>query len=220
MREKKMGKKMRGKKMGKKMRDIQDYYFKEAKRLGYSARSVFKLKEIAEKFGLRRVGGEILDLGAYPGSWGEYMEREWGIGEVVAVDMKVPVGWESSGVRWVKKDILELEFRDFGRRFDLVLSDAAPMTRGGDLDHQVSLELCRKVLEVASWGLKGKGDCVCKVLGGEDLKGFVEEARVYFKKLKLYKPKELSFGESGVVYYWAGVSGGRGREWVRGWGKI
>ena len=88
------------------MKGIQDYYFKEAKRLGYSARSVFKLKEISEKFGLKRVGGEVLDLGAYPGSWGEYMAREWGIAEVIAVDIQIPKGRKSRRIRWVKKDIL------------------------------------------------------------------------------------------------------------------
>ena len=205
------------------MRKIQDGYFKEAKRLGYSARSVFKLEEMAKKFGLGRGVRRVLDLGAYPGSWGEYMAREWGIAEVVAVDIRIPEISKSRKVRWVKKNLLELEFGDLGGKFDLVLSDALAGTSGsGDLDHQVSLELSWKVLEVASWVLKGSGGWVCKIFGGEDLRDFVEEARVYFERFKLYKPRScrsasrelyligLGFRGKGV---WKGVWKGGCKEW-------
>ena len=48
---------------------VTDFYAKEAKRLGYVARSALKLSEIQAKFGVIRRGGLVLDLGCHPGAW-------------------------------------------------------------------------------------------------------------------------------------------------------
>lgn len=48
---------------------VQDQYFREAKRLGYRARSAFKLLGVQEKFNLIKPGMHVLDAGAAPGSF-------------------------------------------------------------------------------------------------------------------------------------------------------
>ena len=59
-----------------------DYFAIKAQKEGYPARSVYKLKEMDEKFGLLqfRKGGvslfRVLDLGAAPGSWSLYILRK------------------------------------------------------------------------------------------------------------------------------------------------
>lgn len=48
---------------------IQDQYFEKAKKLGYRARSAFKLIEIQEKFSVIKPGMNVLDVAAAPGSF-------------------------------------------------------------------------------------------------------------------------------------------------------
>jgi len=55
-----------------------DHWSLKAQKEGYPARSVYKLKEMDEKFGLLRNvrGGRVLDIGAAPGSWSLYALRK------------------------------------------------------------------------------------------------------------------------------------------------
>ena len=62
---------------------------KKARKLGYAARSVFKLEELDKRFRLLRSGDVVLDLGAAPGSWSQYASQRIGRdGLLVAVDLK------------------------------------------------------------------------------------------------------------------------------------
>lgn len=56
-----------------------DHYSLKAQKEGYPARSVYKLKEMDEKFSLVKSGRlpfKVLDLGAAPGSWSLYVLRK------------------------------------------------------------------------------------------------------------------------------------------------
>ncbi len=55
-----------------------DYYTKKAKDENYAARSVFKLKEMDQKYKIFKSGQNILDLGAAPGSWSQYASEKIG----------------------------------------------------------------------------------------------------------------------------------------------
>jgi len=57
-----------------------DFWQQKARNEGYPARSVYKLKEIDEKFGLLKPGRaafRVLDIGAAPGSWSLYVLRKF-----------------------------------------------------------------------------------------------------------------------------------------------
>lgn len=49
--------------------EAQDPYFEKAKKLGYRARSAFKLLEIQEKYQILKPGMNVLDVAAAPGSF-------------------------------------------------------------------------------------------------------------------------------------------------------
>jgi 23S rRNA U2552 (ribose-2'-O)-methylase RlmE/FtsJ len=49
--------------------EVQDPYFAKAKKLGYRARSAFKLLEIQEKYNILKPGMNVLDVAAAPGSF-------------------------------------------------------------------------------------------------------------------------------------------------------
>lgn len=48
---------------------IHDPYFEKAKKLGYRARSAFKLLEIQEKYGFIKPKMNVLDVASAPGSF-------------------------------------------------------------------------------------------------------------------------------------------------------
>jgi len=51
-------------------------YYRRAKREGYRSRAVYKLSQIDEKFSLIRDGMDVLDLGASPGGWSQYISED------------------------------------------------------------------------------------------------------------------------------------------------
>ena len=55
-------------------RELQDFFFKEAKRNGFRSRAAYKLTEIDDKRNLLSKKDVVLDLGAAPGSW---LPRPW-----------------------------------------------------------------------------------------------------------------------------------------------
>lgn len=180
------------------MKEVQDFYFKKAKKEGYPARSVYKLEEAQQKYGLLRKGDTVLDLGCQPGSWSMYAAQVVGPqGVVVGVDLnfgQVRIKGNSAPFHFLHGDINAEEVlqkvRNIRPFYDVLLSDMAPRTTGNKwADQQHSLALSRRVLEIALELLKNGGNLYCKVFEGEDFKQFVDEARPFFKLVKVVKPK-------------------------------
>ena len=66
-----------------------DKFTLAAQRLGFPARSVFKLKHLHEQFHIFKSGQNIVDLGAAPGSWTAFASQCVGpSGKVYAVDLQ------------------------------------------------------------------------------------------------------------------------------------
>src|SRR5450631_2437188 len=57
---------------------LADPYVKLAQREGYRARAAYKLKEIDEQLHLLVPGQFVVDLGAVPGAWSQYVRRKFG----------------------------------------------------------------------------------------------------------------------------------------------
>lgn len=190
------------------MKTVQDFYFKKAQKEGYPARSIYKLEEAQQKYQLLHQGDKVLDLGCHPGSWSLYAAKVIGpSGLVIGVDLnkgkQLQVA-KGSEIRRVVADISLDETLDVlieqCPAFDAVLSDIAPHTTGHKwADQQKSLELSRRVFEVALRFLKNDGAFYCKVFEGEDFKEFFETVRPYFQKAKIVKPKS-SRSESREVF--------------------
>ena len=54
-------------------RQRRDIYVRKSKIEGYRSRAVYKLEEINKKFKIFHNGASVLDLGAAPGSWTQYI---------------------------------------------------------------------------------------------------------------------------------------------------
>ena len=180
------------------MRKEQDYYFKKAKKDNYPARSVYKLEEAQQKYKLLKPGQRVLDLGCHPGSWSLYASSILGEqGLVVAVDLQhtdSAAQKPHAEIHWLCYDVTSVEFVDYVRAhwpgFHVLLSDMAPRTTGSQYaDHQQSLRLARRVLELASLLLHENGTMYCKVFQGEDFPAFLQECKPLFTTVKVVKPK-------------------------------
>ncbi|RYQ85158.1 hypothetical protein Ahy_B10g104652 isoform I [Arachis hypogaea] len=70
-----------------------DFFYKEAQRLGYVARSAFKLVQIQKQHKLIKAGSSVLDLGCAPGAWLQVACQSLGPpnhgGSVLGINLKV-----------------------------------------------------------------------------------------------------------------------------------
>ena len=190
------------------MRKVQDYYFKKAQKENYPARSVYKLEEVQKKYRILKTGDAVLDLGCQPGSWTMYAAKIVGHGGlVVGIDQqagqKINIAKAAEIVCFhediMAEDIVE-NIKKIRKKFRVILSDIAPRTSGNKwVDQQQSLNLARRVIELAEKLLERGGNLYVKVFEGEDFKEFADSVRKSFKTVKIVKPKS-SRSESREVF--------------------
>ncbi|TRZ79681.1 RlmE family RNA methyltransferase [bacterium] len=177
----------------KNLNERQDHFFREAKKQGYPARSVYKLKEIDQKFKLIKKGNFILDLGCAPGSWMMYISEKIGHrGKVFGVDiqdMKIKIKENMEFIREDSKKAIKNGMLKI-KKFDVVVSDMAPKTTGIKLTDVVnSLELAEEAFKIAQKTLKIRGHFVVKIFESEDTIQFVNMLKKYFNTVKRYSPQ-------------------------------
>lgn len=177
--------------------DRNDYYTKKAKEQNYAARSIFKLEEMDQKLKLFKSGQKVLDLGAAPGSWSQYVSKKIGSqGFLLGLDLtKITI--KLPNAVFVQANILTdnlvsicAEAGHSEALFDVVMSDMAPKTTGIKITDQArSLELCDMALNVAEKHLKSGGTFICKLFHSEEFKDFKARLQSQFKKVDVIKPK-------------------------------
>jgi len=171
-----------------------EFYTELAKKQNYPARSVFKLKEIDQKYKIFKNGHKVLDLGSSPGSWLLYISEKVGSsGLVVGVDTEELNITLKNNIIFIKKSVFDLEKSDLeGEGFDVVVSDMAPNTSGITfVDSGKSLELVEKAFEIAKLFLKPKGSFVCKIFDSSSTADFFNEFEKHFDFSKRFRPKAV-----------------------------
>ena len=197
-----------------------DHWSLKAQKEGYPARSVYKLKEMDEKFGLVKPGKasfRVLDLGAAPGSWSLYILRKIpqpksGVlnAALVSVDL-APLSracdqglFDRQDFVFIQGDFTQSETRESivtNGSYNLIVSDAAPSTSGNrSLDTLRSLDLAETVLDYAVNALERGGNLVIKVFQGGDTANLLKSMRGLFQTAKSFKP-EACRKESFETYF-------------------
>jgi 23S rRNA (uridine2552-2'-O)-methyltransferase len=178
--------------------DRPDHYSKKAQAQGFMARSVFKLEEIDAKYHLVQAGQHVLDLGASPGSWSQYISQKIGPkGRLLGIDL-TPISLALPNALFVKADIEKADFpalfAQAGMRppLGLVVSDMAPKTSGHTFTDQArSYNLCVMALHTAQQYLRHGGAFVCKIFDGPDTQDFYKELQGSFDKVAHFRPKSV-----------------------------
>lgn len=187
---------------------VNDPYVKLAQREGYRARAAYKLKEIDEALGLIKPGQVVVDLGATPGAWSQYLRRRFapksvGVGgaaagaldgTIIALDI---LDFEPiEGIQFIQGDfrddavVAQLEAMLAGRPVDLVVSDMAPNLSGIEsADSARIAHLVELAVDFSRRHLKPEGALVTKVFHGSGYSQLVELFKKTFRVVKPIKPK-------------------------------
>ena len=211
-------------------RKTADFFAREAKKLGYAARSALKLTEIQDRFRVMRKGDVVLDLGCHPGAWTQVSSERVSVnGAVLGVDLTATRA-DALGPRVDPKrttlatgDVFDLDPAKLramassgpgtssgksgsvssGRPFASVLSDMAPSTSGdGVRDAALSYELAEQAVRLAL------GDGALAVLDDDDGND-VEDGENFKAENFATDPGVLRKGGSLVVKLLEGPGGGR-----------
>jgi 23S rRNA (uridine2552-2'-O)-methyltransferase len=182
---------------------VNDPYVRQAKQEGYRARAAYKLKEIDETLKLLKPGQLVVDLGASPGAWSQYLRRKFAgkgaaVGElhgcIIALDL---LDFEPiEGVTFIQGDFREddvaaaLERELAGRPVDVVVSDLAPNLSGIESTDAARIShLVELAVEFSLKHLRPEGALVVKLFHGSGYSELVQLFRSRFRVVKPIKPK-------------------------------
>ena len=173
-------------------RQKRDIYVRQSKIEGFRSRAVYKLQEIDKKFKIFNNGKSILDLGAAPGSWSQYIAKNFKNIKIASIDLqkfeKIENVFQIIGdftEKNYKKQILNF----FEGKIDIVLSDMAVNTTGNkNLDSIQTSELCLDAMHFSKDVLKNDGKFISKIFVGSTFNEIIAESKKIFKKSKIFKP--------------------------------
>jgi 23S rRNA (uridine2552-2'-O)-methyltransferase len=169
-----------------------DIFVRQSKIEGYRSRAVYKLKEIDEKFKILKNGISLVDLGAAPGSWSQYVAKKVKSGKILSIDLNEFD--QISNIHQLRGDLTDILQKItiknyFGKKVDVVLSDMAVNTTGNkNLDAIQTGELCMEAMNFSKEILKNEGKFVSKIFMGSTFNEIVSEAKKIFKESKVFKP--------------------------------
>ena len=174
-------------------RQRKDIYVRKSKIEGYRSRAVYKLEEINQKFKIFHNGASVLDLGAAPGSWTQYILKNYKNIKLASIDLEKFD--EIGNVFQITGDFTEDIYKEkilnfFQDKIDIVVSDMAVNTTGNkNLDSIQTSELCLDAMRFSKDILKKDGIFVSKIFVGSTFNEIIEESKKIFKKNKVFKPK-------------------------------
>ena len=171
-----------------------DPFVKKAKAEGLRSRAAYKLEELVERDRLLKPGMVVVDLGAAPGGWSQWVRQALGDkGRVIALDILDMPGL--AGVEFLHGDFREdevlarLEASLGGQTVDLVLSDMAPNMSGVDaVDLPRAMHLSELAMDFADRHLRVDGAFLIKLFQGVGFDDYVRELRRRYAKVSIRKP--------------------------------
>ena len=169
-----------------------DIYVRQSKLEGYRSRAIYKLKEIDEKFKILNQKKSVVDLGAAPGSWSQYLSKKIKKGKIISIDLLQfePI----KNTHQIIGDFTEEKYKTkiknyFNNKIDVVVSDMAVNTTGNkNLDAIVTGELCIEAMNFSINTLSSKGIFISKIFMGSSFSEVVAAAKKLFKEVRVYKP--------------------------------
>ncbi len=170
-----------------------DTYVRQSKIDGYRARSAYKLMEINEKFKIFKGGISVIDIGAAPGSWSQYVAKTVKSGRLISIDLK-PMEPIDNNIQ-IQGDFMELTIQNeikkyIGNKADVVMSDMAVNTTGiKNIDSIQTGELCKEAMIFSKDMLAKNGFFISKIFMGSTFNEIVAEGKKFFKEVKVFKPK-------------------------------
>lgn len=172
-----------------------DAFVKQAQADGYRSRAIYKLIEIDQKEKLLYPGINVVDLGAAPGGWTQYVSQKLdGQGNIIALDI-LPMD-ALADVTFIQGDFHDDAVLNHllslipNEGVDLILSDMAPNMSGNPaIDIPRAMALAELALELCTQVLKKDGSLLMKLFHGEGFDQLIKDTRQQFIKVVIKKPK-------------------------------
>ena len=170
-----------------------DTYVRQSKVDGYRARSAYKLKEIDEKFKIFKGGMSVVDIGAAPGSWSQYVAKVVKSGKIISIDLKEMENIENT--LQIQGDFTLVDTQNQIKEYlkkkpDVVMSDMAVNTTGiKNIDSIQTGELCKEAMIFTKDVISEKGFFISKIFMGSTFNEIVALGKKIFKEVKVFKPK-------------------------------
>ena len=170
-----------------------DIYVRQSKIDGYRARSVYKLIEINDKFKIFKGGMCVIDIGAAPGSWSQYVSKVVKNGKIISIDLKKMEKIENN--IQIKGDfttpLIQNQIKSYlDKGSDVVMSDMAVNTTGiKNVDSIQTGELCKEAMVFANDIMLKKGFFISKIFMGGSFNEIVALGKKIFKEVMVFKPK-------------------------------
>jgi len=160
---------------------------------GYRARSAYKLIEIDEKFKIFKGGMCIVDIGAAPGSWSQYVSKVVKSGKIISLDLKEME--QIKNTIQIKGDFTDISVQNqikeyLNKKSDVVMSDMAVNTTGiKNIDSIQTGELCKEAMIFSKEVISEKGFFISKIFMGSTFNEIVALGKKIFKEVRVFKPK-------------------------------
>ena len=170
-----------------------DIYVRQSKIEGYRARSAYKIKEIDEKFKIFKDGMSVVDIGAAPGSWSQYVTKIVKSQKIISIDLKEMEKIENT--IQIQGDFTSIDTQNhikdcFKKKPDVVMSDMAVNTTGiKNIDSIQTGELCKEAMIFSKDVISENGFFISKIFMGSTFNEIVALGKKIFKEVKVFKPK-------------------------------
>lgn len=171
-----------------------DHYVQQAHKEGYRSRAVYKLQWLDKRDRLLSSGNTVVELGAAPGGWTQYLSEKVGEkGKIIASDILEMDAF--ADVEFIQGDFTEegvyqaiIEAMQ-GQKADLVLSDMAPNMSGMEaIDQPKAMYLAELAMDLAAQLLKPNGTFVVKVFQGGGVDALLLNLRSQYRVVRSRKP--------------------------------
>ena len=179
-------------------RQVADPYVARAKQDGYRARAAYKLIEINDRYKFLKNNQVVVDLGAAPGSWSQFIARTFPRTKIFAMDLLeiTPINnvefyqgdfTTDAALKWLEEK-LKLHDNTDGV-VDVVVSDMAPNTVGHQkTDHLRQMVLLEYAFDFACRALKPGGVFVAKSFTGGTTNELLKQIKERFDVVHHVKP--------------------------------
>ena len=146
-----------------------------------------------KKFKIFKGGLNVIDIGAAPGSWSQYVSKVVKNGKIISIDLKEMV--KIKNTIQIKGDFTEPDIQNqiknyLNKKTDVVMSDMAVNTTGiKNIDSIQTGELCKEAMIFSKNVMSQKGFFISKIFMGSSFNEIVTLGKKIFKEVKVFKPK-------------------------------
>ena len=153
------------------------------------SRAAFKLIEIEQKYKVINNSKNILEFGSSPGSWSQVIVKLNSKVKITAIDL-IEMKFNHSNIEFYKNNFLNIDFKKFNKKYDLVLSDIAPNTIGHkSTDHMRICSYLYDIIDILDIIANKNSSFVTKIWKGKEEGLIIKKLKNKYNQVSYFKPK-------------------------------